>query len=324
MLDLTLLGQIKKNQKDIAHSLTFATSWSCTTETYVWPTGAKFVGTYQNNQKHGGLLSTFWCTSALQSCVANELVWKWATVIDGYRCLSVYHHFTMIFINSYRFLPFKWHKLEVHSIDRASVVIPRLWNGVLARWQDGVWNVAQLGGSRWIQWIDVVRKPWFPVDFPLDVVDNIYCDFQQISPKSHGNHQMPNMPNDVATMMYRYVPSLQVQARQASSLMRRGTAVASDGHAFESVDNWDDLGPEKTLKKLVVETNRQHKPIWMILNGRFVLESEQIWLKSLYACLLTCFLDLCIMLSSTKSRKLSKSCGISHVSPQPCNWARNG
>ena len=101
VLDLTLLGQIKKNQTDIAHSLTFATSWSCTTETYVWPTGAKFVGTYQNNQKHGGLLSTFWCTSALQSCVANEFVWKWATVIDGYRCLSVYHHFTMIFINSY-------------------------------------------------------------------------------------------------------------------------------------------------------------------------------------------------------------------------------
>lgn len=120
VLDLTLLGQIKKNQTDIAHSLTFATSWSCTTETYVWPTGAKFVGTYQNNQKHGGLLSTFWCTSALQSCVANEFVWKWATVIDGYRCLSVYHHFTMIFINSYRFFPFKWHKLEVHSIDRAS------------------------------------------------------------------------------------------------------------------------------------------------------------------------------------------------------------
>ena len=39
---------------------------------------------------------------------------------------------------------------------------------------------------------------------------------------------------------------------------------------------------------------------------------------------LTCFLDLCIMLSSTKSRKLSKSRGISRVSPQPCNWARNG
>lgn len=50
---------------------------------------------------------------------------------------------------------------------------------------------------------------------------------------------MPHMPNDV-----QWLPSLQVQARQASSLMRRGTAVASDGHAFESVDNWDDLGPD--------------------------------------------------------------------------------
>ena len=51
------------------------------TETYVWPTGAKFVGTYQNNQKHGRVLSAVLFTPADEFWVGLVRLRLWNRVL---------------------------------------------------------------------------------------------------------------------------------------------------------------------------------------------------------------------------------------------------
>lgn len=71
------------------------------TETYVWPTGAKFVGTYQNNQKHGRVLSAvsppqeFWVTvgpaEVMEPCIGPMagLLPERALDSNGWNCFRM-------------------------------------------------------------------------------------------------------------------------------------------------------------------------------------------------------------------------------------------
>ena len=102
MLNFDALHCFTSGSETRSQELLFTALSICfATETYVWPTGAKFVGTYQNNQKHGRVLSAvsppqeFWVTvgpaEVMEPCIGPMagLLPERALDSNGWNCFGM-------------------------------------------------------------------------------------------------------------------------------------------------------------------------------------------------------------------------------------------